>query len=273
MAKKRDGKTKRSNAQQSVKKAASKIATTKNLEHRVARRHRFALLLAIGQVLCLILLFFAVLGVPIAKSIAGGFSGVNAVLKLSVLAVVLAAARYWVKSGGNVQSAGNDKSDKDAAATPWPRFILFCVFIMCVNMYTNNMRNPYSWGLVTGNDQPQYFAYLHSWVFDHDLDFVNEYNMMPGIRDMMKVYHPGNPGYNVAPIGTPIVWMPFYLAAHVFVRILHATGTDGVVADGISSPYAAGVGFAGIFVAWLGFVMVYTTLRRRFSVLSSLFST
>jgi hypothetical protein len=269
MAKKRAEKGNRSSAQRPIEKPASRTVTAENPERKVSRRQRMVQLLVVGQILCFILLFFAVMGVPVARSLAGGFSGSNAVWKFSLLLAAAAAANCWMKS---VENAGPDDDVDPAKDSPWPRFILLCVFIMCVNMYVKNMRDPHGWGLVTGNDQPQYFAYLHSWVFDHDLDFVNEYDMMPGIREMMKVYHPGNPGNNVAPIGSPVIWMPFYLAAHVFVWILRATGA-GVVADGMSSPYAAGVGFASIFVAWLGFIMVYATLRKRFSETSALFST
>jgi len=230
-------------------------------------------LLLAGQVLCLILLFFATLGAPLYESIMGGLSGSKAVVRATVVLALLAVVYCWLRSTEpSARDNGDESQVLDIWGSAWPRFVLICVFLFCLNMFVLNMRNPKGWGLVTGNDQPQYYSYLHSWVFDRDLDFENEYRMMPGIWEMMNKSHPGNPTINVAPVGTALLWMPFYLASHVGVWLLGAAGAD-VPADGISSPYAAGVAFGSIFMASLGMLMVYSTLREWFSDRSALFST
>jgi len=230
-------------------------------------------LLMAGRILCFVLLFFAILGAPLYKSVMGGFSGSNAVWRTSLILGLIAVADCWLRTVR--EPARPDDIESRAFniwGSPWPRLLFLCVFLFCVNMFVVNMRNPKGWGLVTGNDQPQYYSYLHSWVFDRDLDFANEYELIPGIQEMMEEYHPENPTQNVAPIGTPLLWIPFYLAAHAGVGLLRVAGAD-VPADGISSPYAAGVGFGSIFMAWLGMLMVYATLRGRFSDRSAFFST
>ncbi len=237
-------------------------------------RHIALKLLRAGHVLCFVLLFLATLGAPLYESKMGGLSGSRAVVRTSFVLGLLAAAECWLRSTDPAARTDSniESQEPDIWGSAWPKFVLLCAFLLCLNMFVLNMRSPKGWGLVTGNDQPQYYSYLHSWVFDRDLDFENEYQMMPGIWEMMKVGHPDDHTINVAPVGTPILWMPFYLASHVGVWLLRLAGAD-VAADGISSPYAAGVAFGSIFMAWLGMLMVYSTLREWFSERSALFST
>jgi len=230
-------------------------------------------LLTAGRIMCFVLLFLAVLGAPLYKSALGGISGSTAVWRISLVLGLLTAADCWLRSIGRPDKGDCDEIPEFSIwGSRWPQLLLLCTFLLCINLFVVNLRNPKSWGLVTGNDQPQYYSYLHSWVFDRDLDFENEYRMMPGILEVMRTGHPEDPAHNVAPVGTPVLWMPFYLSAHMGVYLLRLAGND-VPADGISSPYAAGVAFGSIFLAWVGMLLVYKTLSNRFSDRAAFFST
>ena len=84
-------------------------------------------------------------------------------------------------------------------------------------------------------DEVQYFSYLRSLYFDGDLDFANEYeyfaaaglaNDDPAVYDALLRDHPTDPPINpetglyrnVAPIGSALLWSPWYIAADGLVR-------------------------------------------------------
>ena len=94
------------------------------------------------------------------------------------------------------------------------------------------------------SDEIQFFAWLHSWTFDRDADFDNEYRHF---YDNGTVHHDGfrqtfledvneaGRRFNFAPIGSALLWLPFYGAGHV------AAGLAGAPQDGYSRPYVASV--------------------------------
>ncbi len=115
---------------------------------------------------------------------------------------------------------------------------------------------------ITG-DGLSYYAYLRSLVFDHDLDFTNEftdYNPThhatpdPNLKtDVGKV---GNP-YAVGPA---ILWSPFVLIIHLAAKI------SGQEVTGYEQGYAAAIAFGTNVYALLGLVALHTLLRRLFDV-------
>lgn len=68
------------------------------------------------------------------------------------------------------------------------------------------------------------------------------------------------------PIGLAILWLPFFIAAHIMATL------TGHPATGFTNWYQAAIGFAGAFYASLGCVMMYKLLRRYFSVKVSYFT-
>jgi len=101
-------------------------------------------------------------------------------------------------------------------------------------------------------DGRQYFAQLHSLVIDGDLNFANE------AADF------GAPMPALFPIGSAILWLPFYLAAHVWGWCLHLLGRD-VVLDGYGPPYQMAVGLGSVAYALAGCVLAYRVAREYFS--------
>ena len=129
---------------------------------------------------------------------------------------------------------------------------------------------------IRGADEIEYFSHLRSAVFDRDLDFTNEY----------EHFHAGNPHglaafketfldrrepktgrpINFAPIGSAVVWSPFYLGAHVLV-------TNGVLkgpADGFGPSYTGAVAYGSAFLAILGFLLAFRALKKYLGVTEGL---
>lgn len=120
-------------------------------------------------------------------------------------------------------------------------------------------------------DSVQYYAYLPSLLFDGDLDFTNEYTRLDAMypragiatgllnrRDPLS----GLP-INVAPIGSAILWAPFFLVTHAGVLIARAFGMT-IAADGFSPAYIRAIAFATVFYGLVGLLLCYR-LARRFS--------
>ena len=123
---------------------------------------------------------------------------------------------------------------------------------------------------IRGADEIEYFSHLRSAVFDRDLDFTNEYEHFykanpSGLKAFKETFldrrePKTNRPINFAPIGSAVAWAPFYYVADVLV-------TRGVLrgpADGFSSAYTGAVAYGSAFLAILGFVLAYATLRRFF---------
>jgi len=141
------------------------------------------------------------------------------------------------------------------------RGLLIALFVVTLPLVTPAVR---------GADEIEYFSHLRSLVFDHDLDFRNEYTTFYE-RDpeglalfrgtfLERTERNGRP-INFAPIGSALLWSPFYLAAHVVVLVMRAAGSS-VAADGYSWPYLAAVCYASALYAFLGLLLVHDGLRR-----------
>jgi hypothetical protein len=122
-----------------------------------------------------------------------------------------------------------------------------------------------------GADEIEYFAYLRSSVFDGDLHFENEYRHfyerdprgLDGFRATFldrREEATGRP-INFAPLGTALLWAPFYLLAHAGVLLARALGS-GVAADGFSTSYLAAACFASAIYAFAGLLLTHHVLVR-----------
>jgi hypothetical protein len=124
---------------------------------------------------------------------------------------------------------------------------------------------------IRGADEIEGFAYLRSAVFDRDLDFENEYRWFhardpEGLRGFKATFldrrepATGRP-INFAPLGSALLWSPFYLLAHAGVAAARALGS-AVAADGFSLPYAAAACYASALYGFLGLLLVQDALVR-----------
>jgi hypothetical protein len=121
-------------------------------------------------------------------------------------------------------------------------------------------------------DEIEYFVYLRSVVFDGNIDFSNEYRHFYDLNPVglgakfrgtfLDLPDPvtGLP-QNFGPLGTALLWSPFYLLAHAVTSALGASGFD-VAADGYSAPYIASVCYASALYGFLGFLLIDDLLQR-----------
>ena len=132
------------------------------------------------------------------------------------------------------------------------------------------------------SDEIEYFAYLRSLWFDHDLSFDNEYryfydhgiargatprengdgNYGGGFHEtFLEATTPTGLRINFAPIGTAILWAPFYGVADVGVRVARAFGSN-IAADGYSAPYIASVAYGSAVYGFLAIALSAIAVRR-----------
>ena len=115
------------------------------------------------------------------------------------------------------------------------------------------------------SDEVQYFSYLRSLWFDHDVSFQNEY------RYFYDSHTAQSEGYyetflerttetglrfNYGTIGCAILWSPFYAVADGWTRI-----TGSAPADGFSKPYVRAVAYGSAFYAFLAVLLSIRAAR------------
>ena len=123
---------------------------------------------------------------------------------------------------------------------------------------------------IAESDAVEYFSYLPSILFDYDVSFEDEYRHFydedPEGRQGFKETFldrstPTGLKLNFGPMGTAVLWSPFYIATHVGVVVFGALGAD-VEADGMSQPYRTAVSLASAFYGALGLFLSYRLARR-----------
>ena len=134
------------------------------------------------------------------------------------------------------------------------------------------------------SDEIEYFAYLRSLWFDHDISFDNEYRYFydHGIAQGATPRENGEGTYgsgfhetfleattptglriNFAPIGTAVLWAPFYAVADAGVHIARLLGAT-VEANGYSRPYIAAVAYGSAVYGFLAVMLSALVVRRLF---------
>lgn len=133
--------------------------------------------------------------------------------------------------------------------------LVFCMFFGVIFYLNNN---------IVG-DGGQYFAWLHSFVIDHDLNFKNEIDYLTSM----------GVGTGVIPviptrIGTCIAWFPMYAFTHFIMGILKTLKVIYFEANGWSLPYITSIVLTSLLASFSGLVLCYKILRRFFSNSTSL---
>jgi len=118
-----------------------------------------------------------------------------------------------------------------------------------------------------------YYLYLPSAFIHHDLTmewtqplqkedhYPDPYHEWYGLTTFRKGAY-----LDKYPIGLAILWLPFFIAAHILTIL------TGHPATGFTTWYQIAIGFAGAFYTSLGCVMIYKLLRQYFSVKVSYFT-
>src|SRR5689334_6903752 len=119
-------------------------------------------------------------------------------------------------------------------------------------------------------DEIEYYAFLRSAWFDHDLSFDNEYRTFyergftsdPLFKaTFIDRTTPTGHAVTYATIGSAILWAPFFAAADAGVRIARMAGA-GVAADGYSWPYLAATAYGSAIYGALALVLGAAMARR-----------
>jgi len=106
-------------------------------------------------------------------------------------------------------------------------------------------------------DSKLYYVYLRSMFFDGDLHFTNDYMKMGG--PLYSMNHQTGYWNNPFAVGSSILWFPFFLTGHLYAK------NSGYPADGYSEfPYGISINLAGLFLAWIGLVLLVSTLQKFF---------
>jgi hypothetical protein len=123
---------------------------------------------------------------------------------------------------------------------------------------------------IYASDEIQYFAFLRSLWFDHDVDFDNEYRHFVAERgDTLRGFAetfladttPTGHRLTFATIGSALLWAPFYAVGDVTARALHALGAP-VDADGYSRPYVAAVCYGSAVYGFAALLLSAAIARR-----------
>jgi len=137
---------------------------------------------------------------------------------------------------------------------------------------------------VYATDEVQYYAWMRSVWFDHDVNFQNEYetfaqlNPQSGIANSLlqpNRIRPLTGLYgNIAPVGSAMLWTPWFIATDIGLRGLHTIGFAlHIPADGYSWPYQRAVCYASAIYAFVGLLVCYRLTREWFPVTQSLLAT
>ncbi len=159
------------------------------------------------------------------------------------------------------------------AATRWRGdrgiLLIIALFILLLPMATPR---------VYATDEVQHYVYLRSLRFDGDLDFANDYqrfaaiNPRSGIEGSLlqpnRIRAATGLYGNIAPVGSAIMWGPFFLLADVVVHLANLFGA-GIPADGYSAPYMTAVCYASALYGLLGVLLSYRLARRFVAVFAA----
>jgi hypothetical protein len=144
-----------------------------------------------------------------------------------------------------------------AAPLPW---LLILVFLISLPAVTTR---------IYASDEIQYFAYLRSLWFDHDVSFENEYQHFhaAGIARSQNFHETflertteTGRRINFATVGCGLLWAPFYAAADAGVQVANMEGAR-IPRDGYSWPYVAAVAYASAFYGLLALLLSAQAVR------------
>jgi hypothetical protein len=120
------------------------------------------------------------------------------------------------------------------------------------------------------SDEVQYFAYLRSLWFDHDVSFENEYRYFydhdiaqsAGFHEtFLERKTAAGRRVNYGTMGCAVLWAPFYAIGDAAARVMRAAGRD-VAVDGFSKPYVVAVAFGSAFWGFAAILLSIAAARR-----------
>ena len=142
-----------------------------------------------------------------------------------------------------------------------PRRVLFLLLIISIPLL-----NPWVHG-----DGVGYYAYLHSLLIEHNLDFTTEWRMANATFTELRTSATGEllpnqftrTGHvdNHFAVGPAILWAPFLVPLHGVLLALKSMGV-GVTTDGYSRPYLWTMAFATLVYGFGGLWFSFAIARK-----------
>jgi hypothetical protein len=123
-------------------------------------------------------------------------------------------------------------------------------------------------GQIVVGDALGHYVQLRSIVFDHDLQFKNEYARLHGVPEeaieavsAAERMTPTDHIRNYMPFGPALLWAPLFLLVSALVWIANLFGA-GYPLDGFARAFQAAPGFSGIAAACAGSCLAYAAASR-----------
>jgi hypothetical protein len=160
---------------------------------------------------------------------------------------------------------------------PWcearPAAVLGALTAVCLVTFLVTIPLPRVDGQLLGTDGLGYYVYLPSIVIDRDLDFANQAaTLSPNGPVLPTRPTPTGRLGNPWPVGPALLWLPFFLLAHVLAIGLHGLGV-GIRLDGCGYWYQAVVIGGNIVYGGAALLLAFTVARRIASTASALWAT
>ena len=139
----------------------------------------------------------------------------------------------------------------------WGYLLLAAVCFLCFFLLFS------PWGGV-GCDDVFYSSYLSSFLFDGDVDPLNDYylsnNLYPAIRSTGELLGPKGIVTNQFAIGSAVLWLPFYLPVRAVGWAMNLFASPPLWAnDRFSAPYLLAISLATSCYGFLTLVLIYAT--------------
>lgn len=151
-----------------------------------------------------------------------------------------------------------------------PNIIIGGLFLISLLVYLALIPVPRVDGQLIGSDGVGYYMYARSLIIDHDLDFTNEYAYYHAAIKSPGLTPLGTPGNKYA-IGPALLWLPFFLIAHVLALIGNGVGLP-IQPDGYGYLYQSAISIGSIVYGSIGIWLAYRCARQFFAAIPTLLS-
>ena len=169
--------------------------------------------------------------------------------------------------------AVQDPNDTDSFERKSYRGRLYLIFAALMLLYGVTLLLPHRNNNLMGGDAQQYYAHMRSLLLDGDINLENDAELFnrrlpPGHDPEFRLWINA---HNFS-IGPGILWTPFFLVAHLGVRVSAALGAS-IPTDGYSLVEQSAVGFASVLYGCAAMFLTYAFLCRTFNAKTAFWST
>jgi hypothetical protein len=141
---------------------------------------------------------------------------------------------------------------------------LVVLYVLSVVLYCASIPLPRIDGQLTGSDGAFYYSYLPALLLHHGLDFTDQYAALAPKSAVARSPLTAAGGLtNKYTVGTPILWVPFFLIGHCLAFALRLFG-HSIRLDGLGYVYQIPTLLGSMTYGFAGVLLVYRSCRRFF---------